>query len=146
VSDLTPPENPDDIDLEWESPNPAGPAEDADVDRQWASLEPAAPAEPVGRDGKPKRKLDWLFFVLGFATPIAYGVLIALPPLADQSGVLAIGGYTAFLVASLVMWIAGRQMERNRLRSYGLGGLLLYVFVALGALLLFGSCLILYRG
>lgn len=115
---------------------------------------PPAPTPPMSPAAPPTRQPVLVgFLVLGLVLPCALNVIPALLGSAlsslDPSGVVlpVIGGFTAFLppltvVAVIVAFFLGRSRGDNRLRSFGLGGL---ISIAVGALLLllaFGTCLV----
>ena len=113
--------------------------EHSDADHQWASLEPAEPPKRI------RRKVDWPFLLLGFFTPAALYGLVGFTSLPDTLANLAPWLFVAHFVGSLIALILGRQNKIERLRSYGLGGVVFYGVVLLALLLLFGSCLLFYK-
>lgn len=95
-----------------------------------------------------KRRLDVVFFILGFFTPWAAGAVLSIlgrfmvEAASLALNVLALGTTLGIPVAQLVAWVVGRSNGNNRLRSWGLGGMAAVAFWLLAALLLFGSCLL----
>jgi hypothetical protein len=107
-------------------------------DSQAAPPEPDAPVP--GRAGRPG--IDVLFLFLGIATPVALFGLIALAGSMGFYRDWTMALYPLQFVVSIFMFLIGLQVGNARLRSYGLGGLVLYGIAALLALLLFGTCMI----
>jgi len=97
---------------------------------------------------KQKPKLDVGFFILGFLTPLVVGVLGGLL----MTGVASLGltfmaslgprFLVAIFVGQIAGWLTGRTNGNNRLRSWGLGGVVAVMAMALAAMLFFGACLI----
>jgi hypothetical protein len=114
VSELTPPEN-----------QGAG--------DETASLEPAAPAKPKG---------SALFALLGFFTPVALLTVMTTGQITGAFLEATPWIFGAHLVFSIAAWIAGRQLKKPRLRSYGLGAVVFYALVGLLLLLLWGTCMV----
>lgn len=105
-----------------------------------------APPAPPGA-AQPKQKLNVAFFILGFVTPWLAGAIVsfALGTLAGGFPALGvIGGALplALIAAQLAAWLIGRSNGNNRLRSWGLGGVVSVAVQMLAALLFFGACLL----
>jgi len=113
---------------------------------------PYAP-EPSETPSKPK--LHWGFAALGFFTPwllsalagAAFGALATVMaesslPFGILSQIPAVIGLLVF-IGMLVAWQAGRGRGDNRLRSFGLGGVVSYAVILLLGLLAFGACFLL---
>jgi hypothetical protein len=101
---------------------------------------PPAPPRP------PKQKLHWGFALLGFVTPwpvviaAAWGFSLIDDGSSALPGALAVGLIAFWLLVAA--WISGRRSGNNRLRSYGIGGLVAYIATVLLSLLAVGACFI----
>lgn len=120
---------------------------------------PAPPSPPAAGPAPvqpPKRKLDPLFFILGLMAPwvlnslaggIGAGLLSVVGPDGFAGGVtfyaLSVLLPLLILIGCLVLFIVGCTRGNERLRSFGLGGLIAYAATLLLGLLAFGSCLVL---
>lgn len=115
------------------------------------------PSPPVGASPRVKRKVHGGYFTLGFLTPIAVGGIMvggaALLSMTNLGGpgaaILGIGGQAlgaAVIVGMVVAMVVGTSKGNDRLRSYGLGGLVAYAAAALLSLLVFGACLVTLGG
>jgi hypothetical protein len=115
--------------------------------------------EPLPLAEKPptrnKRKLDWPFAVLGFFTPwvatlaIGLGFNAATDALSNHPRIMGYGPgavEVAVFAGLLVAFVMGRRNGDNRLRSFGLGGLICYVAAVLLGLLVFGACFVILSG
>jgi hypothetical protein len=132
---------------------PAAPAPPAPAAPPAVPAPPAPPARsavPVTPTSA-KRKLDVLFVLLGFFTPmvvnfVAGGLLAAVGSVLSDTdpGPVILGGFAAvpllLLSAFLVLFLVGRSRNNERMRSFGLGGLLSYAVGALLTLLVWGTC------
>jgi hypothetical protein len=111
---------------------------------------PPAPGDVPGRH---KQKVHKGYAVLGFFTPWLvsavfgfassvfsnfYDLFNGLLPVISASA-LGIGVFVGMLLAFLI----GRRRGDNRLRSFGLGGLIAYAATVLFSLLAFGACFVL---
>jgi len=135
-------ENPTSGDQDYTPPQapmpPAGPVPPA---------APTPPAMPTPPDA-PKPKLDVGFFILGFVTPWVVGGLGGLLLSGVASLGLAFVGtlgplfFVAIFIGQIAAWLIGRTNGNNRLRSWGVGGVVAVMVMALAAMLFFGACLI----
>jgi len=116
------------------------------------SPETDGPGEPASAmpelDSKPK--LHWGFALLGFVATgvlsvgIAYGAaavdsLTAPEAVSSATGPITLLLEVAVFAGMVIAWIVGRGRD-NRLRSFGIGGLLTYLVVVLISLLAAGAC------
>jgi hypothetical protein len=136
MSELTPPEVPQQSDGVWPPADQPQPAE-------W----PATAEQPVPADQRIKRELKVGLFVLGFLSPALWMVPVgALDSAGVDSNISMAGALGAFLLTYVVMLLVGRQSRIDALRSFALGGLAAVVSVGLLGLLVLGSCLVLLQG
>ena len=116
--------------------------------------------EPLPFAGMPpeepkRRRMDPGFALLGFFTPWVANALIlwVLTAAADalsnhpriqaySPGVLEV----AIVGGMWVAWVWGRRNGNNKLRSFGLGGLIAYAVAILLSLLVFGACWVILSG
>lgn len=112
------------------------------------SLPPEQASAPEGSHAK--QPLDVKFTVLGFFTPWFVSALGAALGAAlsyvDDTGLVATatsGFLTIVTIAGLaIAFVKGRTTGDNRLRSFGLGGLISLAVVTLLSLLAFGACFV----
>ena len=116
--------------------------------------------EPLPFAGMPpeepkKQKMDGGFGLLGFFTPWVANALIwwvftaAADALSNHPRILAYSPVVlevAVFAGLLVAFVWGRRNGDNRLRSFGLGGLIAYASAILIGLLAFGACFVLLSG
>jgi hypothetical protein len=112
------------------------------------------PSDPASAMPEPpsKPKLHWGFALLGFAATgvlsvgITYGAAavgslsastVALSIIGPITGLLEVAIFAGMVIA----WVIGRDRD-NRLRSFGIGGLLTYLVVVLVSLLAVGACFV----
>jgi hypothetical protein len=104
--------------------------------------------EPLG-----KPKLHWGFALLGLAATglLSWGIAIGASAigstLASDTAYNVIGPVAVLLEVALFAgmmfaWIRGRRHDENRLRSFGLGGLIAYLAMMLLSLLAVGACFV----
>ncbi len=95
----------------------------------------------------PKQKLNIGFFILGFVTPWLATAIVSVP-LGTLTGSFpalgVVGGALplAVIAAQLAAWLIGRSNGNNRLRSWGLGGVISVAVQVLAAMLFFGACML----
>lgn len=98
-----------------------------------------------------KQELHWQFALLGFAAAgaLSLGIAIGAGVVGNTTDVaLSIIGPIASLVelavfvGIIVAWILGRRNGNNRLRSFGIGGLIAYTSMMLYGLLAVGACFV----
>jgi len=116
--------------------------------------------EPLPFAGMPpedpkKQKIDGPFALLGFFTPWVANALIwwvftvAADALSNHPRILAYSPVVleiAVFGGMLLAFVWGRSKGDNRLRSFGLGGLIAYVSAILIGLLAFGACWVILSG
>lgn len=130
-------------------PAPAAPAP-ASVPPAPLPVQPASPRTNVG------------LFILGLVTPmVVLGILTTVAGLLSSTidysdpvattllSVLSIATTSIMpllFFAFLAAWLVGRQKGNVKLSSFGRGGMWAYAVGALGALLLFGTCIVALSG
>ncbi|HET6352021.1 MAG TPA: hypothetical protein VFG89_07830 [Coriobacteriia bacterium] len=110
---------------------------------------PSVPSLEPGQK-PPKKKIDWVFFVLGLLAPsvvllIAGGLINWFSTIgAAVSLVGGLGGLLQLAVVggAIAAYVVGNRTGNNRWRSFGIGALWSYIVYMLVALLAFGACLI----
>jgi hypothetical protein len=152
-------ENPTDGDQGYVAPDVSPPVEPAEpVETPPGALEPpllesaeqappgATPVTP-GEAAPSKQRLNIGFFILGFVTPWLATAIVSVPLGALTGSFPALGVVggalpLAVIAAQLAAWLIGRSNGNNRLRSWGLGGVISVAVQVLAAMLFFGACLL----
>ena len=150
MSQTPPPDN------SW-NPQASPPVEPSPAETSGGAGAPPYPPTAVGTMTPPpppgpprrKRKLAGGWFFLGLLTPV-FGILLAgallwaLSLTPDGGGTIATVGAGLLLLAPIVIvllaFFIGLGKRDDKIRSYGLGGLVFYGAAMLMSLLLFGAC------
>lgn len=119
-----------------------------------ASPAPAATGETPSQPNAEKRPVHPGFLILGLVTPwlasALIGAVVNALSLTDfpapGPGVLGAVLSLVVLVGIIVAFVRGRTTGNDKLRSFGLGGLISYAATILVSLLAFGACFVLAGG
>lgn len=111
--------------------------------------------EPQPEMPEPPRKptLQWGFALLGFVATgvlslgITFGASVVGSSIASDLALNLLGPIALLLelavfVGMLIAWIVGRSKGNNRLRSFGIGGLVMFLAAMLFSLLAVGACFV----